>query len=435
MNNTQSERSPYSIWSRRRMLTTLGTGIAMTGFGPLILPGGASPNAQIRHAVIGSGRQGRSHCKQFSGIGPDCRVVAICDVDPDQRRLALEVLPRDFPVEEQEDYRRILDNPAIHTISIATPDHWHTKIAVEAILAGKHVYVEKPCCHNIFEGNLLVRAANKYGKCVQHGTQNRSSESVRNAIQFLRDGKLGKVRMAKAINHQLREPIGRAPESDPPPGVNYDLWLGPAPKVAFTRNRWHYNWHWFWDYGTGDMGNDGIHQVDIARLGLGVGLPDTVTAAGGQLFYNDDHETPDTQVVTLEYEHCYLLYEMRLWTDYPLEGHDNGVVFYGDLGKLDIGRKGCFVTLIDKQPEQISGQDASHARNFIDAVIADDPSKLTAPISEGYISAILCHLGNIGTRVKQRLLFDKERLQFPQSDDANRLCSRDYRDGYQLPAL
>jgi len=153
------------------------------------------------------------------------------------------------------------------------------------------------------------------------------------------------------------------------------------------------------------------------------------------LFYNDDHETPDTQVVTLEYEHCYLLYEMRLWTDYPLEGHDNGVVFYGDLGKLEIGRKGCFVTLIDKQPEQISGPEASHARNFIDAVIADDPSKLTAPISEGYISAILCHLGNIGTRVKQRLPFDKERLQFLQSEDANRLCSRDYRDGYQLPAL
>ncbi|HQQ00086.1 MAG TPA: Gfo/Idh/MocA family oxidoreductase [bacterium] len=436
MKKTRSDLLNQSNWSRRKVITALGAGATTAALGPLILTSAnASPNARIRHAVIGSGGQGRSHCKQFSGIGADCCVAAICDVDPDQRRRALEVLPQGSPVAEHEDYRRILDDQTIQTISIATPDHWHTKIAIEAILAGKHVYVEKPCCHNIHEGNLLVRAAQKYGKCVQHGTQSRSSESVRNAIQFLRDGKLGNVRMAKAINHQLRKPIGRALESDPPTGVNYDLWLGPAPKVPFTKNRWHYNWHWFWDYGTGDMGNDGIHQVDIARWGLGVEFPDAVTAAGGQLFYDDDHETPDTQVVTLEYDHCYLLYEMRLWTDYQCEGHDNGTIFFGDLGKLEVGRRGCFVTLIDKEPEQIPGQGVSHARNFIDSVIADDPSKLNAPISEGFISATLCHLGNIGTRVGQRLHFDKEYLRFPESEEATRLCSRDYRDGYQLPVL
>src|SRR5690606_22934924 len=177
---------------------------------------------------------------------------------------------------------------------------------------------------------------------------------------------------AKAINHQFRPAIGRAPESDPPAGVNYDLWTGPAPLKPFTQNRWHYNWHWMWDLGTGDMGNDGIHQIDVARWGLGVGLPNAVSASGGQLFYDDDHETPDTQVVTFEYDNCYLMFEMRLWTNYKIEGHDNGVVYYGDKGTVDVGRAGSFVTLIGEEPKQIGGSHdfVANQRNFIDAVKA-----------------------------------------------------------------
>ena len=210
-----------------------------------------------------------------------------------------------------------------------------------------HVYVEKPCSHNLRESHLLVKAAREHKKCVQHGTQRRSSARLKAAVQALRDGVIGKVLAAKAINHQLRQPIGREPVSTPPPGVNYDLWLGPAPKHAFTRNRWHYNWHWYWDYGCGDLGNDGIHQVDMARWGLGVDYPKAVVCSGGQLFYDDDHETPDTQTVIYEYDRCQLIYEMRLWTDYPMEGHDNGTIFYGTEGSMEDGRSGVKVIMKD----------------------------------------------------------------------------------------
>jgi len=205
----------------------------------------------------------------------------------------------------------------------------------------------------------------------------------------------------------------------------------------FTRNRWHYNWHWHWDYGTGDMGNDGIHQIDEARWGLGVGMPNAVSASGGQLFYDDDHETPDTQVVTYEYDDCYLLFEMRLWTDYPLEGHDNGVVFYGDKGILEIGRRGCELTLKGEPRKALSGgaDFDANLRNFLDCVKANDPSKLNAPITEGYISATLCHLGNIATRVGRKLNFDAERLVCIGDGEATELLTREYREGYELPTV
>jgi predicted dehydrogenase len=426
-----------SEFSRREFIrSTTGAALAAT---PLLSLSGrskAAPNDRVQHAAIGLGGQGRQLARTFASHG-DCDVVAVCDVDPERRAKAAGELPDPDSVAQVEDFRTIIDDPNIDTISIATPDHWHTPIALAAIVAGKHVYVEKPCSHNVRESVLLDGAARKYGKCVQHGTQSRSGEGIKQAVAFLREGNLGTVRMAKAINHQFRGPIGRAEESDPPPGVNYDLWLGPAPKRPFTRNRWHYQWHWLWDYGTGDIGNDGIHQIDVARWGLGVGLPGAVSASGGQLFYDDDHETPDTQVVTFEYGHCYLLYEMRLWTNYRLEGHDNGVVFYGDKGTLEVGRNGCEVTLIGKEKEKIGGGSdlGGNVRNFIECVKTDDALGLNAPISEGAISATLCHLGNIATRVGRRLHFDAEAMECVGDAEANRLLEREYRKGYELPDI
>ncbi len=374
--------------------------------------------------------------RAFSSL-EDCDVVAVCDVDPKRRARAARELPDQKRVAQVEDFRTIIANGDIDTVSVATPDHWHAPIALAAIKAGKHVYVEKPCCHNVREGVLLDAAAKRYNACVQHGTQSRSGPGIRDAVKFLREGNLGKVRMAKAINNQLREPIGRAPDADPPAGVNYDLWLGPAPLRPYTRNRWHYKWHWFWDYGTGDMGNDGIHQVDQARWGLGVGYPKGVSASGGQLFYDDDHETPDTQVVTFEYDDCYLMYEMRLWTDYKMDGHDNGTVFYGDKGTLEIGRNGCEVTFIGEPKKRIGGGADFNAnvRNFIDCVKAGDPSGLNAPISEGVISAALCHLGNMATRVGRKLVFDTGTYTCVADAEANKLISREYRHGYELPEI
>ncbi len=426
-----------SEFSRREFIrSTTGAALVATPLLSLSSPSRAAPNDRIRHAAIGLGGQGRQLARTFASHG-DCDVVAVCDVDPERRAEAAGELPDAEGVAQVEDFRTIIDDPDIDTISIATPDHWHTPIALAGIVAGKHVYVEKPCSHNVRESVLLDEAAREYGKCVQHGTQARSGEGIKQAVAFLREGNLGTVRMAKAINHQFRGPIGRAEESDPPPGVNYDLWLGPAPKRPFTRNRWHYQWHWLWDYGTGDIGNDGIHQIDVARWGLGVGLPKAVSASGGQLFYDDDHETPDTQVVTFEYGDCYLLYEMRLWTSYRLEGHDNGVVFYGDKGTLEVGRNGCEVTLIGKEKEKIGGGSdlGGNVRNFIECVKAGDPSGLNAPIAEGAVSATLCHLGNIATRVGRRLHFDAEAMKCVGDAQANGLLKREYRKGYELPEI
>lgn len=395
----------------------------------------AAPSERVRHAVIGVGGQGRHHAVGFAS-NADCELVAIADVDPERLEKAAADIPNGGNVRLEEDFRRIIDDTSIDSVSIATPDHWHTPIAIMALRAGKHVYVEKPCCHNVHEGLVLERVAAETGKCVQHGTQSRSGQGIRDAVAFMRAGHLGKVRMAKAINHQLRPAIGRAAETEPPAGVNYDLWLGPAPQRAFTQNRWHYNWHWIWEYGTGDMGNDGIHQVDVARWGLGVQTPKVVTASGGQLFYDDDHETPDTQVVTFEFDDCYLLYEMRLWTNYPMEGHDNGVVFYGDNGRVDVGRAGSFVTYIGKEPEQLGGSHDFDAnlRNFLDAVKADDPSMLNAPAPEAVASALLCHYGNIATRVGERLEIDPV-TRATTSERANALLKREYREPYAVPDL
>lgn len=388
---------------------------------------------RVRHAVIGVGGQGGNHVQAFSSM-EDCDLVAIADVDAVRREQVAKLISDKATVKQYEDFRELLKDESIQSVSIATPDHWHTPVALAALKAGKHVYVEKPCCHNMKEGVLLAAAQKKTGLCVQHGTQFRSTQAAREGIQLLRDGVIGTVRMAKAINHQFRAPIGRKPDSEPPAGLNYDMWLGPAPVRPFSENRFKYNWHWHWDYGTGDIGNDGVHQIDVARWGLGVGLPKAVTASGGQLFYDDDHETPDTQVVTYEYDNCYLLFEMRLWTDYLLEGHDNGVVYYGDKGTLEIGRNGTTVKLIDKEPQKIEGGPdlAANVRNFLDCVKAKDPSKLNAPISEGVLSSQLALLGNVATRVGRKLNLDIDKVECINDDEANKLFTREYRKGYEL---
>jgi len=393
-------------------------------------------NDVIRVAVAGIRGRGSSLIREFHSLA-GVRVVAVCDVD--QNVLDREVKrfkDRNEKVDAYIDYRRMLKDKSIDVVAIATCDHWHVPIAGFSIIAGKDAYVEKPLSHTISEGRLLVNLARKHGKIVQHGTQARSTEGVIKAVEYLRSGKLGKVRMAKAINSQLRGPIGRKADTNPPPGVNYDLWLGPAPKRPFNPNRFHYNWHWFWDYGTGDIGNDGIHQIDIARWGLGVDMPQAVSCSGGQLFYDDDHETPDTQVATFEYDDVYLMYEMRLWAPYPHEGHDNGDVFYADDGRVSIGRNGWQVTYKNGKagPSGPRGG-GSHIVNFIQAVRSRKPADLNADVEVAHCSAALCHMANIAMRVGRRLRFDANREQFIDDPEANGYLTKHYRQGYELPTL
>jgi predicted dehydrogenase len=391
-------------------------------------------NDRIGVGVIGVRGRGRSHIAMFQAQ-QNVEVRGLCDVDKQMLDRELNKLrDQGAEVTGYRNFHHLLDNPAIDVVAIATPDHWHVPMAASAILSGKDVYVEKPLSHTIAEGRYLVDIARKHRRMVQHGTQSRSMPNIRNAIDYLRSGKLGTIRMAKAINCQLREPIGRQPDSAVPAHVDYDMWLGPAPERPFNLNRFHYNWHWFWDYGTGDTGNDGAHQLDIARWGLDVAAPNAVSCSGGQLFYRDAHETPDTQIATFEFDHAYIMFEMRLWTPYPQEGHDNGNIFYADDGLMSIGRKGWQVTFKDGSlgPGEPRGQE-DHAGNFIAAVRSRNRTTLTADVESGHQTSVLCHLANISMRVGRKLLYDSKAEQFIEDTEANGLLRKTYREGFELP--
>ncbi len=427
--------------TRRNFIKT--TGVAGAGLlaAPFIASGawaGTSPGDTINHAIIGTGKQGVGfHCKGFAKA-KGCKVVAVCDVDPQRLDAAARELPNGKQVKRYSDFRKLLEDKSIDSVSIVTPDQWHTPMALWALMAGKHVYIEKPCSHTVEEAELLIKAAAQYNKCVQHGTQRRSEGDHIEAIKQLNSGIIGKVHTVKAINHQLREPIGRAAAEQPPRGVDYDMWLGPSPVVPFTKNRWHYNWHWFWDYGGGDTVNDGVHQIDIAVWALGNRYPKRMIVSGGQYFYNDDHETPDTQTAVLQYDDSQIIYEMRLWTPYNLEGHDNGNVAYGTDGKMDFGRSGVIVT---KGKEQIKIESPEPVEsiipNFLTAVRENNPSKLLSPIKTGRVSSDLCNLMNIATRLNAPAIeYDpvKREVTCPgYQDQAKAFLSREYRKGYELP--
>ncbi|MHC4574552.1 MAG: Gfo/Idh/MocA family oxidoreductase [Planctomycetota bacterium] len=410
-----------------------GCGATQTQPAPFARVRGA--HEDLRVAVVGIRGQGGGHIGRFHG-SEGARVVAICDVDEKVlNERAADFRKRNEKVGTYIDYRQMLDaDKSIDIVSIATPDHQHVPVAAHAILAGKDVYIEKPMSHTIAEGRYLVNLARKYNRIVQHGTQSRSSEGVREGIEYVQSGKLGKCRLAKAINCQRRGKIGHKEDEPIPPHVHYDLWLGPAPKRPFNVNRYHYKWHWWWDYGTGDTGNDGIHQIDIARWGLGGEMPKAATCSGGQLWYDDDHETPDTQMATFEYDEGYVVFEMRLWTPYKHEGHDNGNIFYCDDGWVSIGRSGWQVYYKDgsKGPGGGKGR-GSHVGNFLKAVRSRRVTDLTADVEVGHHSAILCHMANTAMRVGRRLRFDVKKEKYIGDDKANKYLTKRYRKGFGLP--
>jgi predicted dehydrogenase len=429
-------------WTRRKYLKSTAAGLAASA-APAILSRAAagSPNETANHAVVGLGNQGSSHAQRFSKT-KNCRLVAICDVDPKRLDKAAKGVAEPAQPKKYADFRELLDDKDIDTISIASCDHWHTPIALAAILAGKHVYVEKPAGHTVHEANLLLKASKEHNKCVQHGTQLRSHAGHMALVKALREGIIGNVYTAKTINHQRRRKIGRAEPTSPPPGVNYDLWQGSAPEHPFTTNRWHYKWHWFWDYGGGDLVNDGIHHLDLAIWGLGKDkqYPVEIVTSGAQLWYDDDHETPDTQNVVYIYPDVHIIYEMRLWTPYGLEGYGNHTVFYGTEGHVtgktafrDGGRE-----KIEIRPEDYGIESKGIVENFIDAARHDDPSMLKAPIEIGAVTSNLCNLGNIGVRLgNAKLVYDGQSQKITHSSadlqKANAMLTKEYRKPYTLP--
>jgi predicted dehydrogenase len=395
----------------------------------------ATASERVRVATIGVRNQGKTLTTHLASL-PDVDVVALCDVDESLRPAALSAVSdvHGKSPHWESDFRRILDDRSVDAVVIATPDHWHASMTIMACQAGKDVYVEKPVSHNVREGQQMVAAARRYGRVVQSGLQQRSGAHFQSAVDFVRSGRLGAVHLAKAWTVHRRKPIGRKRDGAPPDGVDYDLWLGPAPSRAFNPNRFHYNWHWFWDYGTGELGNWGTHMLDVARWGLGVGLPTRVSASGGRFHFDDDQETPDTLVVQYAYPRATIVWEHRLWSTHGVEGRSAAAAFYGELGTLVVDRGGWKVyDLAETIASDASEQPISHLRNFVDCI--KNRSRPAADIETGHVSSALCHLGNIAYRVGREVTFAPETAAFTSDREANLLLSRAYRSPWELPSV
>jgi len=406
---------------------------ALTSSMPSLMAAGA--NERLTVGVIGMSR-GLLLADEFAKNG--AKIAYVCDVDKQRLNLALHKTNAEKGV---SDLRRILDDKAVDAVIIATPDHWHAPIALLACEAGKHVYVEKPCSHNILEGRMMIEAARRTQRVMQVGTQSRSTSALQNGIQLLHEGAIGDILVAKAWNSQKRANIGHKKKSNPPAGFDYDLWVGPVPMRPFQENCHHYSWHWWYDFGTGDIGNDGIHELDIAAWGLGVDThPTTVTGNGSKMFFDDDQQFPDTQYVTFEYSNKdasgrkkLLAYEHRLWSPYVQEGHENGNAFYGTNGYMIMSKMsgwklyGPKNRLLQEEKGYYSLKD--HAVNFIDAVRSG--KQLEADIEIGHRSAVLGHLANILARTrKPALKFDPNTEHILDTPKMNSLVTRTYRNGH-----
>ena len=432
-----------STHDRREFLKRSGHTAAATAatlaFSTTVQAKGAGDRLKV--AVIGPGGMGSKHVRLLAK-NKRLALAYVCDVD--EKRMAGAV-----GMAEQAggrapkavgDMREIFDDRSVDAVWIATPDHWHGPATILACDAGKHVYVEKPCSHNIREGRLMVEAARRNNKVVQAGTQSRSTAHVIEAMEKLRAGAIGDVLVSKAWNSQLRGSIGHRQPSEPPSTLNYDLWVGPAEMVPYQSNMLPGIWRWWYNFGSGDMGNDGVHDLDIALWGLGVQThPSSVVALGGKYFFDDDQQHADTQTVVFEYpgdgkvgHRRQLIFEQRIWSPYVQEGYENGDAFYGTKGMMLLGKHGGYQIfgprnkLIDEGRKGEPNLQAHHD-NFIACITSGN--RPNADIEINHRSSALCHLGNIATRVRGQLEFDPETERVTNNPDAAALVRRKYREG------
>ncbi len=488
--------SRYKKISRRQFLSRGGqtaAGIVIAGSlascrstpsRPACATGAIGANGQINLAVIGIRGRGMNLAEGFAEI-PNVRVKTICDIDENlfaERVKKIEEIQGSAPSTEHE-LRRVFDDKDIDAVAIAAPNHWHALATVWACQAGKNVYVEKPSCHNIWEGRKMIEAARKYNRIVSVGFQNRSISNVRQAMQFLHDGRLGEIYMARGLCFKPRDSLGKCADglgagkdydhwiwgekgqnydADYMSRVHYDLWLGPAPKRPFNYNRFHYNWHWNWDYGNGDIGNQGPHQFDVARWGMDKNEhPVKVSSSGGYFAFDSDQQTPNTQAATFEYPDGKILqFEVRgLYTNgesavtsgqqtSKQEDIKIGNLFFGTEGWMSIngsdwktyyGRKnepGPSSETVEPaaDPMDLAGAGGEgHLANFIRALRSGKKEDLTCDIEVGYMSSVLPHLANISYRLGRKLTFDGNKEKFVGDREANRMLTRSYRKPYVVP--
>jgi len=388
--------------------STMATGTAMAFFASNSRVRGA--NNDIRLAVVGVGGQGSNHIKVFEKL-PGVRIVAICDADRDHIQQNVDYFAKkNQKVDTYADVRKLLENKNIDAITSATPNFWHSLVTVWAAQAGKDVYIEKPVSHNVWEGRKAVEAARKYKRIVQHGTQRRSSEEYKTAYDWIHQGNIGQIKWVRGFCYKPRGSIGKVNGPQPiPESCDYNLWCGPADMVPLMRQRLHYDWHWVWNTGNGDIGNQGVHEMDLARWALGEkGLAPRVMSIGGRFGYVDDGETPNTQIVFFDYKPAPLIFEVR---GLPRKKGDSamdnyrgtriGVVVQCEKGYFAAGEAGGWIYDNDgKRIRQFAGGGGGgHHQNFIDAVRSRKVSDLNADVEEGHISSALCHMGNISYRL------------------------------------
>jgi predicted dehydrogenase len=405
-------------------------------------------NDRVNLAVAGLNGRGNAHLSAARNLGGKTSIAALCDVD---NRVFKKVFENysdfvDKKVAIYEDVRDVLEDKNVDALTIATPDHWHAPMAIMAMQSGKHVFLEKPCCHNPREGELLTEVQKQTGKKLQIGNQQRSSITSNKIIKEIREGVIGKPIYAKAWYANTRDGIGVGKETQVPDWLNWELWQGPAPRESYKDNFVHYNWHWFWNWGTGEINNNGLHELDVCRWALGVDLPNHVASSGGRFFYHDDWEFYDTQVTSFQFEGGEMItWEGRSCNGYPFNNRGRGATIHGEEGTVLLDRAGF--ELYDKKNELIreekekganatasqdtmgiGGLDNLHMLNFVQAIQQDEP--LNSPIEEATKSTLLCHLGNMSQKTGRELDVDPKTGK-PSDEQAMKMWSRMYQEGWE----
>lgn len=421
--------------NRRQFLkqsTVIGTSLATIGNIASLRAGGGANN-KIVVAVMGTNGRGMDHIQSYLAQ-PNVEIGYICDVDSRavEKGIAAVVKKQEKKPKGVKDFRTVLDDKVVDVLSIAAPNHWHAPATILACAAGKNVYVEKPCCYAPHEGELMVAAARKHKRVVQMGNQRRSWPWVIEAIAKVRSGEIGRVTFARTWYNSARGTIGRGKQTPVPDWLDYSLWQGPAPERPYVDNLVHYNWHWRWHWGNGELGNNGIHALDVARWGLGVDYPRRVTCAGGRYQFEDDQETPDAYVTTYEFDGKAATWESHSCHPRGFEGEQFGINFYGDKGYLVIAGNGFKIYDINgKELSSTKGRwnDADHFGNFLEGIRTG--GRLNSEIEEGVKSTLWCHLGNIAWRTGHALNVDPASGKIVGDREADKLWSREYRKGWE----
>jgi predicted dehydrogenase len=438
------------VITRRKFIGTLTTAAAATALAPLTSTASSyarilGANDRLNFAIIGLNGRAGAHLSSLAANKDAARISHVCDVEANILAKFAAATQKEvgYTPQSAQDFRRVLEVKDIDAVTIATPDHWHTPMAIEALAAGKHVYVEKPCSHNPAEGALLIDAQKKYGKLVQMGTQQRSSPHTIEIVAKIHDGLIGRPYFAKAWYVNTRKSIGTGKEAPVPSTLDWDLWQGPAPRRAYKDNIQPYNWHWFKTYGTGETLNNGTHEVDVCRWALGVDYPKRVTSAGGRYQFKDDWEFYDTLVTNFEYDDKMISWDGKSCSGMTYYGRGRGSTIVGTTGSVLVDRDGY--EIYDLDGKKISEKKAGSATSTADLVGRDSMTdmhfanfiagirtgaKLNAPIEVGNVAVTMLQLSNIAWEVSRELALDATNGKIQNDADAMKLWTRDYEPGW-----